>query len=61
MISRRAELSVQESRWPSTRTSLETNLMLGYLRLRQERLPEALAAFDKVSAVDGKRYRSACA
>ena len=41
-------------------SSNEANLLTGYLRLRQDRLADALAAFKKVSSTDTADTLSLC-
>jgi Tfp pilus assembly protein PilF len=45
---RRAELSLRKA-MAIDPNSVEGHLLMGYLRMRQDRLPEALAAFKQVS------------
>ncbi|MGH7176855.1 MAG: tetratricopeptide repeat protein [Tepidisphaeraceae bacterium] len=55
----RAELSLRKSLALDANNS-EAQLLLGYLRLRQDRLPDALAAFTRASQLDRSDTVSLC-
>jgi len=55
----RAELSLHKAMALDAGNS-QANLLMGCLRLRQDRLPEALAAFNKVSSGDNADSLSLC-
>jgi tetratricopeptide (TPR) repeat protein len=55
----RVETSLRRARALDANSS-QANLLMGCLRLRQDRLPEALAAFNKVSSGDNADSLSLC-
>ena len=55
----RAEMALSHS-LSLDRTNSETNLMLGYVRLRQDRPADALALFQKANAADARDTVSLC-
>ena len=56
---KRAELALKKA-YALDKTAPDAHLLLGYLRLRQNRYPDALAAFERASAKDPKDTVSIC-